>query len=69
MVRYSVLVTLALVLGFAVGCSRPQSASPQRAPTAPPSTDAAIANGRAIFRTGKDADGVQISAATPSDLR
>ncbi|MDQ2991496.1 MAG: cytochrome c [Candidatus Eremiobacteraeota bacterium] len=65
MVRYSVFITLALALGFAVGCSRPQSASLQSAPSAPPSADAALANGRAIFRTGKDADGVRIAAATP----
>ncbi len=63
--RRSVLVIAMLAFALAVGCSRPQTEPSPPASAASPSADAALANGQAIYRTGKDVDGVQIAAATP----
>lgn len=51
--RYSVPATLALILIFASGC------------TATESQTQSLANGRSIFQTGLDANGVQIFAQHP----
>lgn len=55
-------LSLVFVALIAAGCSAPQPAS-QPSPAA--TAQASLANGRAIFLTGRDADGVRIAAATP----
>jgi len=50
-----IMQLIVVPLVFFTGCS----ASAQRSPSTPPS---AIANGRSIFQTGHDLDGVQITA-------
>ncbi|HEY8320993.1 MAG TPA: c-type cytochrome [Candidatus Baltobacteraceae bacterium] len=58
--KYLPLVLLALI---AAGCSSPPPSASQPSPASSPAGP--LANGRSIFLTGRDANGVRIVAATP----
>jgi mono/diheme cytochrome c family protein len=57
-----IVLALALLLAYC-GCSQAKTASGNGAPTAAPAQASPLDNGRSIFQTGKDVDGVAIVAA------
>lgn len=62
--RMRTILALALLACSACAHTSSSTASGTTAASSP-TADAALVNGRAIFQTGKDVDGVKISAAKP----